>query len=296
MTSISSTAANRIFYLPKLRTTLIAAVRGLRVASHVLYGLLLVSLFPLLKTTAQHHIVKYWSRKLLDILHVGLETHGYYPAVTVQGRLLLANHISWLDAVALNAVLPAYFVAKHEVGNWPLLGWIFHGIHTLFIKRDFKMDTLRINHQIAKLLAQGERVALFPQGTTTDGTQLGHFHSSLLQGAVAIEAAICPIAIRYHDGRGKFNLDAAFIGDMTFIQSLWKILCSPALHVTLMYLPTLTSIGKNRRMLAAEAQSTIYRALARLPCNLSCPAPDSSVMVTWHDIILPTTRADFINS
>lgn len=293
----ANTAPDEILYRsPQLHTVLIAFVRCLRVACHVFFGLLLVSLFPLLKSTAQHHIVKYWSRKLLDILHVGLETQGYYPADTGQGRLLLANHVSWLDAVALNAVLPAYFVAKSEVANWPLLGWIFHGIHTLFIQRDLKMDTLRINRQIAQLLTQGERVALFPQGTTTDGTQLGHFHSSLLQGAVEMEAAICPVAIRYHDGRGKVNLDAAFIGNMTFIQSLWKILCSPALHVTLVYLPTLFSNGKNRRMLAAEAQSTISQALARLPCHLSCPAPDSSVMVTWRDIILPTTRADFINS
>lgn len=290
-------SSNGIFYRPpQLRTTLIACARGLHVVCHVLYGLLLVSLFPLLKTTAQHRIVKYWSRKLLDILHVGLETQGYYQTAMVQGRLLLANHVSWLDAVALNAVLPAYFVAKYEVGNWPLLGWIFHGIHTLFIKRDLKMDTLRINHQIAQLLAQGERVALFPQGTTTDGTQLGHFHSSLLPSAIEVEAAIGPVAIRYHDGMGKANFDAAFIGDMTLIQSLWKILCSPALHVTLMYLPTLSSTGKNRRMLAAEAQSIIYRALARLSHNHSYPAPDSTVIATWRDAIAPITRAHFINS
>lgn len=297
MSTANPVVSDEIFYrLPQLRITLIAAVRGMRVVSHLLYGLLLVSLFPLLKKPTQQHIVKYWSRKLLDILHVGLETQGCYHPPTARGSLLVANHVSWLDAVALNAVLPAYFVAKSEVSDWPLLGWIFRGIHTLFIKRDLKMDTLRVNQQIAKLLAQGARVALFPQGTTTDGAQLGHFHSSLLQGAIAMEAEICPVAIRYHDGVGQANRDAAFIGDMTFIQSLWKILCSPALHVTLMYLPTLTSAGKNRRALAAEAQSTIYQALVPFACNHAYPAPNNTVITTWYDAVLPVTHAHFINS
>lgn len=292
MSTANPIVPDGIFYRPpQLRNTLIASVRGLRVASHVLCGLLLVSLFPLLKKSTQQLIVKYWSRKLLDILHVGLETQGDYSAAAVRGSLLVANHVSWVDAVALNAVLPAYFVAKSEVSDWPLLGRIFHGIHTLFIKRNIKMDTLRVNRQIAQLLAQGERVALFPQGTTIHGAQLGHFHSSLLQGAVEIQATISPVAIRYHDGKGQANHDAAFIGDMTFIQSLWKILCSPALHVTLMYLPALSSEGKNRRVLATEAQSTIYHALARLSCNHSYPAPDSTVVATWRDVVLPITRA-----
>ena len=274
MSTLNPIVPDEIFYPPpQLRNRLIASARGLRVVSHLLCGLLLVSLFPLLKKSTQHHIVKYWSRKLLEILHIGLETQGDYPAAAVRGSLLVANHISWVDAVALNAVRPAYFVAKSEVSEWPFLGRILNGIHTLFIRRDIKMDTLRVNRQIAQLLAQGERVALFPQGTTTHGAQLGNFHSSLLQGAVEMEAAISPVAIRYHDGMGRANYAAVFIGDMTFIHSLWKILCSPALHVTLMYLPALSSSGKNRRTLAAEAQSTIYHALDR------------------HDAVLPTTCA-----
>ena len=281
---------------PQLRNTLHAAWRGFRVACHISYGMLLVSIFPLLKKSTQQHIVKYWSRKLLDILHVGLETQGYYHPVTAQGTLLVANHISWLDAVAMNAVLPAYFVAKSEVGNWLFLGWIFRGIHTLFIKRDMRLDTARINHQVAGMLGRGEYVAVFPEGTTTDGTQLGHFHSSLLQAPVDGGAAICPVAIRYHDDTGQINFDAAFVGDITFIQSLWKILCSPALHVTLVYLPPLPSTGKNRRMLASEAQLAIHTALAKLSYSHFRPASDSTIALTWRDAILPVTRAYFINS
>ena len=241
-----------------------ACFRGVRVAFHIIYGMLLASVIPLLNKSTQQHIVQYWSRKFLDLLHVGLETYGCYHHATAQGRLIVANHISWLDAVSMNAVLPAYFVAKSEVGDWPFLGWILHRIHTLFIKRDIRQETARINCQIKGMLEHGDRITIFPEGTTTDGTQLGHFHSSLLQGPVDIGSTICPVAIRYHDGTGKANGDAVFVGDMTFIESLWKILCSPSLHVTLVYLPAITCTGKNRRMLASEAREAIHATLTNL--------------------------------
>ncbi len=252
------------YQAPQLTSTSAACFRGVRIALHIIYAMLVAGVIPLLNKSTQQNIVQYWSRKFLDLLHVGLETYGCYPHVTAQGRLIVANHISWLDAVSMNAVLPAYFVAKSEVGDWPLLGWIFHRINTLFIKRDIRQETARINCQIKGILEQGDHIAVFPEGTTSDGTQLGHFHSSLLQSPVEIGSTICPVAIRYHDGTGKVNGDAAFVGDMTFIESLWKILCSPSLHVTLVYLPAIPCTGKNRRMLASEAREAIHTCVANL--------------------------------
>lgn len=274
-----------------LATVLSASFRGTRVALHIFYGMLLCSIYPLLNKPTQEHIVKRWSRALLDVLHVGLETHGSYLPATTRGIMLVANHISWLDAVALNAVAPARFVAKSEVGDWLLLGWIFHRINTLFIQRDIRRDTARVNKLVAALLERGERIALFPEGTTTDGSQTGHFHSSLLQGPVDIKVSICPVAIRYHNGTGMANNDAVFVGDMTFVQSLWTILCSPSLHITLVYLPLLSSADKNRRMLATEAQTIIHKALVDISSGHPCYTPDSSLSRTWHDAFLPIKPA-----
>lgn len=260
----TSNSCETPYQAQQLTSTPTACFRGVRIALHIIYGMLLAGAIPLLNKSTQQHIVQYWSRKFLDLLHVGLETYGCYHHATAQGRLIVANHISWLDAVSMNAVLPAYFVAKSEVGDWPFLGWILHRIHTLFIKRDIRQETARINCQIKGMLEHGDRITIFPEGTTTDGTQLGHFHSSLLQGPVDIGSTICPVAIRYHDGTGKANGDAVFVGDMTFIESLWKILCSPSLHVTLVYLPAITCTGKNRRMLASEAREAIHATLTNL--------------------------------
>jgi 1-acyl-sn-glycerol-3-phosphate acyltransferase len=223
----------------------------------------------------------------MDILHVRLEAHGSYHSPDMRGRLLVANHVSWLDVIALNAVVPAYFVAKSEIRNWPLLGWLCHRAGTLFVKRNIRRDTMRINHEISGVLKRGECIALFPEGTSSDGILPGHFHSSLLQVAIDMNTAICPVAIRYHDGAGKTSSDAAFVGDMNFVQSLWNILRSPSLHVSLFYLPLLPCTGKNRRLLASEAQGNIHLALAKFSPNHSVCVPDVAMSLRWKNAIAP---------
>lgn len=205
----------------------------------------------------------------------------------MHGRLLVANHISWLDVIALNAVVPACFVAKSDVKSWPLLGWLCHRVGTLFINRDNRRDTMSINRKISGFLKQGECVALFPEGTSTDGEFPGKFHSSLLQGAIDVNSAICPVAIRYHDGAGHSNGDAAFVGDMSFVQSLWKILCSPSLHITLVYLPPLPCTIKTRRLLASQAQGNIHMALATFSPNHSVCVPNAATSLRWKNAISP---------
>ena len=138
---------------------------------------------------------------------------------------------------------------------------------TVFIERDIRRDTVRINRQVGEMLGEGEQVVLFPEGTSTDGTQLRHFHSSLFQSAIDCKAAIQPVALRYHDGSGKHCDDAAFIGDMNFFQSLHKVLSSPSLHITLALLAPLACEGKNRRILAAETQAAVGAALERHTVN-----------------------------
>ncbi len=233
----------------------------------------------------QQRIVRYWSRNLLDMLRVKFEAHGYHHSADMHGRLLVANHVSWLDVIALNAVVPACFVAKLDVRSWPLLGWLCHRVGTLFINRDSRRDSMNINLKISGLLKQGKCIALFPEGTSTDSELPGQFHSSLLQGAIDVDSTICPVAIRYHDGAGKANGDAAFVGDMSFIQSLWKILCSPSLHVTLLYLPLLPCTGKNRRLLASQAQGSIHMALANFSPNHSVCVPSAAMSSGWKNAV-----------
>jgi len=266
---------------------LVACFRLVRVLCHIVYGMLLACLYPLLHKSFQYHIVKSWSRELLQMMQIGLEADESDYSTSERGQLVVANHISWLDAVALNAVTPSFFVAKAELLDWPLLGWMCKRIGTLFIKRDARRDAARINREIAEMLRQGENIALFPEGTTTDGRQLCHFHSSLLQGAIDVDATISPIVIRYCDSAGHVNDDAVFIGEMTFIQSLWKMVCSPSLYIMVIHLPALACAGKARRELAAEVQKSIDTALLKLLSGHPVSVPDNAALAIQQETIQP---------
>ena len=190
---------------------------------------------------------------------------------------------------AINAVQPSCFIAKSEVNGWPLIGMLCRRTQTIFIERDIRRDTMRINSQAGAQLDIGEDVVLFPEGTSTDGTQVRHFHSSLFQSAIDRKTTVQPIVIRYHDGSGNHSNDAAFIGDMNFMESLQNVLSSPSLHVTLTLLAPLATQETNRRVLAAETQAVISTALAEQHAALhatSSRTPGRTIFRSAYSLLL----------
>jgi 1-acyl-sn-glycerol-3-phosphate acyltransferase len=120
----------------------------------------------------------------------------------VPGALLVANHISWIDIYVINSALPAAFVAKEEVRHWPLIGWLAARNDTVFLRRGSRGHARIINQEIAEILDQEKYVAVFPEGTTTDGTHLLHFHAALIQPALAASRPVLPVAISYWEVDG----------------------------------------------------------------------------------------------
>ncbi|HEX6734672.1 MAG TPA: lysophospholipid acyltransferase family protein, partial [Azonexus sp.] len=112
---------------------------------------------------------------------------------SVPGALLVANHISWIDIYVINAALPAAFVSKAEVRGWPLIGWLAARHDTIFLRRGSRGHARLINAEIAEVLGRGQHVAVFPEGTTTDGCSLLHFHAALLQPALAAGRPVLPV-------------------------------------------------------------------------------------------------------
>lgn len=249
-----------------------ACLRAIRFALHLAYGVLLAATFPLLPQRRQKNILRSWSTALLSILNVRTSIAGNIPLQELRSGLIVANHISWLDVIVLNAVLPLRFVAKSEVRGWPVIGWLCARAHTLFIARHRRSDTAHTNLKMAEALQQGECLALFPEGTTTDGSRVKHFHSSLLQSAIDAHCNIYPVTIRYHDRAGNINTNAAYIDDMTFAGSLWKIFCSRDLHVRLTCTAVLNTQAANRRTLAQAAQYHIAQALPSASPSKEMPA------------------------
>lgn len=175
--------------------------------------------------------------------------------------MIVANHVSWLDVYALNAICPAHFVAKSEVGRWPLLGLFARKSGTVFIDRARKRDILRVNAEIASLLRAGALLAVFPESTTTEGNAMLPFRPALLQPAVECNARLQPAAIRYERADGSLCSAACFVGDTTFAAALWLVLMQPGIHARLQFLPAIECDGLHRKTLARATEARIAGAL-----------------------------------
>lgn len=235
--------------------------RGLRLtrlALHLLQGMLTIAaLFPFYSATRRGVAVKRWSKELLDMLGVRLHVYGEPLHGQARPVMLVANHVSWLDIYAINAVLPVRFVAKSEIRAWPVIGWLSANTGTLFIERTRRRDTVRISGEIVAAMQRGEVVAVFPEGTTTDGSQVLRFHGSLLQPALQAAAQVHPVALRYEHGDGTLCVDAAYDGDKSLWHTLRLIVARPVIHVHVWFLQALTMEATDRRALAQAAHNAI---------------------------------------
>lgn len=171
--------------------------------------------------------------------------------VTVVGRpakrrplLVCANHVSWLDIPVLGSLLPVSFIAKAEVGRWPVIGPLSRLQNTIFIDRTRKTATAATNQVISDRLADGDALVLFPEGTSGDGNRLLPFRSSLLGGVRdAVRRAdtddvmmVQPVALAYRGYRGlpmgrHLRPRYAWYGDMTMIGSLIPVLVDGVIEI-----------------------------------------------------------------
>jgi 1-acyl-sn-glycerol-3-phosphate acyltransferase len=140
-----------------------------------------------------------WARTLLTRLEVDCKSSALHRK---RGRCCwVANHISWVDILALHATCHCRFVAKADVKRWPLIGTLATGGGTLYVRRESRRDAMRMVHDMEQVLREGVILAVFPEGTTGDGDSVLPFHASLLQAAIAADAPVQAVAIRYVDAR-----------------------------------------------------------------------------------------------
>jgi 1-acyl-sn-glycerol-3-phosphate acyltransferase len=199
-----------------------------------------------------------WSRQLVGMLGLRLGKVG--AGATVRG-LLVANHISWLDICVINALVPAAFVAKDEVRNWPLIGWLCAHAETIFLARGSRAAAQQTRATIVAELRKGTHVAVFPEGTTSDGERLLPFHAALFQSAIDAGVPVVPLALRYVAADGRPSRAPAYDGDLTLWQCLRAIVRAGGLRAQLRVLAPLSSGATDRRHLAARS----HRAIA---CHL----------------------------
>ena len=235
-----------------------------RLTLHMLWGLWQVRLiFPQLDAGRRQRRIQVWSQGVFRALGIRWELQGHLHA---RGQLLVANHVSWLDIMAIHAACPqARFVSKADVRAWPLIGRLVDAAGTLYIVREQRRDALRVAHEMAAVLQSGDTVAFFPEGTTGAGDQLLPFHANLLQPVIATGCPVLPVVLRYRESTHPGASRAAqYIGDTTLLQSIARLALADDLRVCLVALPSLATAHADRRALAAHLQVLMAEQLIQM--------------------------------
>lgn len=234
-------------------------------------GILLMG-YKLLPLRRRLGIKARWSQILLLFCGVKPRLIGDVSRISSQSLIVL-NHVSWLDIFVVNAFFPCTFIAKSEIRSWPLVGWLVSGAGTIFVERGNRRAVSRINDEVRKRLADGERIAFFPEGTTSRGFDLLPFHSSLFaaalddsedSGASYQVLDIAPIALRFYEA-GKRSDRAAYVDEDTLMGSIYRILSARDLCVELEILDPIRNMaaGLTRQDLARQAHERIRGALLK---------------------------------
>ena len=257
--------------------------RGALLVGIFLYGLFAVSvILPLFRRVlgrqaqaSSERVVMGWNRAVCRILHLRLKVTGEPDA---SAGLTVANHVSWLDIIALGSLQPFIFVAKEEVAHWPVMGVLARGIGTLFIRRGDAEQSTAVGETMAWLLRRGNRLLVFPEGTTTRGDQVLRFHGKLFLPAQRAHVAVQAVALKY---RGLASHHAPFVGDDDFLPHLLRMLRLESIDLHVHFCPALP-VGLRRDQLARATRLQIAEWLyPRAPRGLRPdrnPTPPPSVL------------------
>ena len=211
-----------------------------------------------------------YHKLVCKILNINVKLEGLL--IGDQPTLLVSNHVSWLDIPVLSSVAPMSFVAKYEVSQWPLIGWLAKLQRTIFINREKRTAVRLTNHKIMKRLNNCEFVVLFAEGTSSDGNTVLPFKSSLF-GAFEIENSqtrLQTVALAYTKIHGlpigrRGRPMVAWYGDMEMLDHAWKLLKAGPIDVHIKVEPPIKwETEGDRKKLAKLTELQVRDNLGRM--------------------------------
>ena len=225
----------------------------------LLSGLLAAAIaLPFMNRPVQDAVTKAWSCCLMLVCGVKVVRHG---TPVMDGPVLwVANHVSWIDIFILNSWRATSFIAKQEIRNWPVIGWLVARVGTVFIDRGQRQAIGRVSDSMRSLFERDICVGLFPEGTTSDGLDVKAFSTSLFEPAMRAKVTIQPVALVFWY-EGQRSGKVAFIGEQTLVGNIGVLLGARQVCVDVFCLPPVTQHGQdpelNRVELAARVRDAI---------------------------------------
>lgn len=244
-----------------------AGLRLLYALGVLIAGMFVAPLMPVAGGRGRARLVRWFFRSVLRAFSVRLAVFnaGGLEPVPGRGALVVNNHISWLDIVAVNAVQPMRAQAKLEVKSWPVLGWLASAAGTVYVDRERLRALPAAVAELASVMRAGSQVNVTPEGTSWCGLASGRFYPAAFQAALDGDVPVIPVAFRFRTADGRETTAPAFIGDETLIDSLRRVarLRGLVMEVHVMR-PITPGTTTDRRTLAILAEAAINSALGRV--------------------------------
>jgi len=225
---------------------------------------------------AQHVIQRGFCAVMCGTIGIRVAPGGRLPGQAP--RLVIANHVSWTDVIALASLGPLAFLAKKEVASWPVLGLLARLQGTIFVDRADRRAIPAVNAAIAAALRDGRDVVIFAEGTSSDGSNILKFnasHFAMLRdlasgadGGAPLVATLAPVALVYSAPGSdlpvkKGEFDVGWYGDMTFLPHLWSLMRRGGAKCHIIYAePVDSGLMQDRKALAGAAEDRVRAALS----------------------------------
>lgn len=205
-------------------------------------------------------VVRRWAGGALGLLGLRVEVTGLPMA---HPGAIVANHAGWVDIVVLMRSSRVFFVSKSEVARWPGIGFLARHVGTMFIDRR-PVEARRQTEALHRRLSRGDRLCLFPEGTSSDGLRVLAFKSALFGVFLAPDLKdqlwVQPVSLRYRPAPGYPDTLYGWWGEMDFGAHLWAVLAVPRGGVVrVVFHPPLAAAEFEDRKALAEAAERLVR-------------------------------------
>ncbi len=195
-----------------------------------------------------------WSQRILRALNIQVLFQGFPPTK----GMLVTNHLSYLDIMAISYVLPSTFLSKAEVQKWPFIGLLTQFAGTLFVRRERKSDLHALTKAFSDVWKQDSIIVMFPEGTSSDGDAILPFKSSLLKPACDESQLITPAHLRYDCEDGDLKEDVYFWKDMTFAPHLLRLLSTRSVKASITFGEPRSAENQDRKQLTQSLWQDIH--------------------------------------
>ncbi|MBF0216382.1 MAG: 1-acyl-sn-glycerol-3-phosphate acyltransferase [Candidatus Omnitrophica bacterium] len=197
-----------------------------------------------------------WNRGIARIINLRVKVYGDVPGG--EGGLVVSNHMSYLDIIALGSVLPLRYSPKSEISKWPFLGWYVGLSRPIWIDRASNQSSKKALEDYTETIEHGMYPIVYPEGTTTDGKSgILPFKSTSFEAAINGNVPVIPVLIGYKQPSNEPTV--AWYGDMTLLPHVWQVLQFPSIAVELRFLSPIFHEGRSRKELAAFTHAALSR-------------------------------------